>query len=296
MREITSPQLAQRTTLHLGGTAIAELILEGPEDIVPLSRRLRALGGTPVVLGAGSNILAQDGDLPLVLIRPLFMQGPEVIGEKEGRVLVRAGAGMPLPRLLRFCAEQGLAGLEGLVGIPGTVGGAVAMNAGSFGVEVCEKIENLQIVDADGVRAVASCALQYAYRSLCIDEKKNDFIVLEATFGLTRAARDGITNRMRHNFFEKKSKQPVTAWSAGCVFKNPSAELPAGKLLDQAGFKGKKMGGMAFSTLHANFMINEGRGSAKAALALLQEARETVRERFSVVLEPEVRIIPCLFP
>ena len=247
-------------------------------------------------MGAGSNILAQDGDLPLVLIRPLFMQGPEVIGEKEGRVLVRAGAGMPLPRLLRFCAEQGLAGLEGLVGIPGTVGGAVAMNAGSFGVEVCEKIENLQIVDADGVRAVASCALQYAYRSLCIDEKKNDFIVLEATFGLTRAARDGITNRMRHNFFEKKSKQPVTAWSAGCVFKNPSAELPAGKLLDQAGFKGKKMGGMAFSTLHANFMINEGRGSAKAALALLQEARETVRERFGVVLEPEVRIIPCLFP
>ncbi len=82
MREITSPQLAQRTTLHLGGTAIAELILEGPEDIVPLSRRLRALGGTPVVLGAGSNILAQDGDLPLVLIRPLFLQGPEVIGEK----------------------------------------------------------------------------------------------------------------------------------------------------------------------------------------------------------------------
>ena len=296
MREIASPQLAQRTTLHLGGTAIAELILEGPEDIVPLSRRLRALGGTPVVLGAGSNILAQDGDLPLVLIRPLFMQGPEVIGEKEGRVLVRAGAGIPLPRLLRFCAEQGLAGLEGLVGIPGTVGGAVAMNAGSFGVEVCEKIENLQIVDADGVRAVASCALQYAYRSLCIDEKKNDFIVLEATFGLTVAERDGICNCMRHNFFKKKSKQPVTAWSAGCVFKNPSAELPAGKLLDQAGFKGKKMGGMAFSTLHANFMINEGRGSAKAALALLQEARETVRERFGVVLEPEVRIIPCLFP
>ena len=134
------------------------------------------------------------------------------------------------------------------------------MNAGSFGVETCRKIENIHVVSNGEVRVVVAQALHYSYRSLCIDDKNNDFIVLEATFGLTRTARDGISNCMRHNFFEKKSKQPVTAWSAGCVFKNPSPEMPAGKLLDQAGFKGKKMGGMAFSTLHANFMINEGKG------------------------------------
>ena len=296
MREIASPLLSQRTTLRLGGTAIAELILENPKDVARLPERLRALGGTPVIMGAGSNILAQDGDVPLVLVRPDFSQGPEVVGEDAGKVFVRVGAAVPLPRLLRFCASHGLAGLEGLVGIPGTVGGAVAMNAGSFGVETCRKIENIRIVYNGEERVVVAQALHYSYRRLCIDDKKNDFIVLEATFGLTRTARDGICNCMRHNFFEKKSKQPVTAWSAGCVFKNPSPEMPAGRLLEQAGFKGKKMGGMAFSTLHANFMINEGKGSATAALALMQEAKEAVLERFGIALEPEVRIIPCLFP
>ncbi|MDD4701697.1 MAG: UDP-N-acetylmuramate dehydrogenase [Desulfovibrio sp.] len=296
MREIASPQLAQRTTLRLGGTAIAELILDSAEDVARLPRRLRALGGQPVIIGAGSNLLAQDGDLPLVLVRPDFMQGPEVVGEEDGKVLVRVGAAVPLPRLLRFCAGQGLSGLEGLIGIPGTVGGAVAMNAGSFGVETCTKINNIQVASNGEILTATAAALQYAYRSLHIGDKKNDFIVLEATFGLTRAASDGISNCMRHNFFEKKSKQPVTALSAGCVFKNPTPDMPAGKLLDQAGFKGKKLGGMAFSSLHANFMINEGRGSAKAALALLQEAREAVRERFGIKLELEVRIVPCLFP
>lgn len=294
MREISAPSLAARTTLRLGGTAIAELILEGYADLELLPQRLRALGGTPLIVGAGSNILALDGNLPLVLVRPHFLQGPEITGQKDGKILVRAGAGVPLPRLLRFCAAHGLAGLEGLTGIPGSVGGAVAMNAGSFTTETCKNIEYVQIASQGTVRRVNASGLQYGYRSLCISGERKDFMVLEATFGLTATARDGICKRMRHNFFEKKSKQPVTAWSAGCVFKNPTPDMPAGKLLDQAGYKGKKLGGMAFSTLHANFLINEGKGSATAALALLREAKEAVRQQFGIDLEPEVRIAPCL--
>ena len=141
MREIMRPSLAERTTLRLGGTAIAELILEDAADLAALPERLRALGGSPLILGAGSNILARDGELPLVLLRPRFMRGPEIAGGKDGKILVRVGAGVPLPRLLRFCAGHGLSGLEGLVGIPGSVGGAVAMNAGSFGTETCKNIE-----------------------------------------------------------------------------------------------------------------------------------------------------------
>lgn len=293
MREIARPSLAERTTLRLGGTAIAELILEDAADLEAVPERLRTLGGSPLILGAGSNILARDGDLPLVLVRPRFMQGPDIVGEKCGKTLVRVGAGVPLPRLLRFCATHGLSGLEGLVGIPGSVGGAVAMNAGSFGAETCKNIELIQIFNGETVRRVTVDALQYGYRTLLIPEEKKEFIVVEAIFGLTESARDGIAKRMRHNFFEKKSKQPVTAWSAGCVFKNPAPDMPAGKLLEQAGYKGKKLGGMAFSTLHANFLINEGGGSADAALALLHEAREAVRQRFGFALEPEVRIVPC---
>ena len=296
MREMPAPFLAPRTTLRVGGTAIAELILERSEDLYLLPDKLKALGGTPLVLGAGSNILAQDGELPLVLIRPFFNDGPVIVGEHEGKVLVRAGAGVPMARLLRFCAVNGLSGLEGLVGIPGSVGGAVAMNAGSHGAETCKNIYNIQVFINNNIERINGTALQYGYRTLSISGKKNDFIVLEATFGLTVAERDGICNCMRHNFFKKKSKQPVTAWSAGCVFKNPTPEMSAGRLLDEAGFKGRQLGGMAFSTLHANFLINEGKGSATAALALLQEARQAVRQRFGIELEPEVRIVPCPLP
>lgn len=296
MRETPAPWLAPRTTLRVGGTALAEIVLERLEDVPLLGERLRVLGGTPLVLGAGSNILAQDGELPLVLVRPQLTHGPEIVGEAGGKVLVRAGAGVPLPRLLRFCAVHGLSGLEGLVGIPGSVGGAIAMNAGAHGVETCEKIIKIQAVINGTVRTVNVQGLQYGYRHLCIAGSNDDFIVLEGTFGLTRAARDGISNCMRHNFLKKKSKQPVTAWSAGCVFKNPAPDMSAGKLLEQAGFKGKKLGGMAFSSLHANFLINEGEGSATAALSLLREAREAVLRRCGILLEPEVRITPCLLP
>ena len=271
MREMPAPFLAPRTTLRVGGTAIAEIILERSEDLYLLPDKLKALGGTPLVLGAGSNILAQDGELPLVLIRPFFNDGPVIVGEHEGKVLVRAGAGVPMARLLRFCAVNGLSGLEGLVGIPGSVGGAVAMNAGSHGAETCKNIYNIQLFADNTIECINGNALQYGYRTLKINGKKNDFIVLEATFGLTVAERDGICNCMRHNFFKKKSKQPVTAWSAGS--KKRSGHLT-----------------------HGNFLINEGKGSATAALVLLQEARQAVRQRFGIELEPEVRIVPCPLP
>lgn len=293
MFETASPSLAERTTLRLGGTAIAELTLADARDLELLPERLHFWGGEAVVLGAGSNILAQDGELAIVLLRPNFMQGPEIVDEQGEKVFVLAGVGVPLPRLLRFCFKHGLSGLEGLVGVPGSVGGAVAMNAGSFGTEICACIERIRIFSDGIVKTTPAGGLKPAYRSLVIPEGEKDFIILDATFGLTRSERGGIGKRMRHNFFEKKSKQPVTAWSAGCIFKNPASGAPAGRLLEQAGYKGRRYGGMAFSSLHANFLINEGKGSATAALDLLHAARDAVWQRFGIMLEPEVRIVPC---
>ena len=230
-------------------------------------------------------------------MRPQFIAGPEVVGEREGKILVRAGAAVPLPRLLRFCAASGLGGLEGLAGIPGSVGGAVAMNAGSFGVETCARVERLTVAMEGRIHEVEAGALRPAYRHLAImgadGREKSDFLVLDAIFGLTPAPKDGIAKRMRLNFFEKKSKQPVTAWSAGCAFKNPAPGVAAGKLLEEAGFRGRRLGGMAFSPMHANFLVHEGGGSAEAALTLLSQAREAVLRRFGHELEPEVRIVPC---
>ncbi|MBO4301285.1 MAG: UDP-N-acetylmuramate dehydrogenase [Desulfovibrio sp.] len=294
MREIACPDFSARTTMRVGGTAIAEVILESRDDAFLLPERLRRLGGTILVLGAGSNILARDGKLPLVLVRPCLTEGPEVTAETNGKVYVRAGAGIPLSRLLRFCMAHGLSGLEGLAGIPGSVGGAVVMNAGSFGTETGEHLHSIEILTGTEIRQCQFFELALGYRSMSIPNSCEDFIVLSATFCLTKGEKRAITESIRHNFFKKKSKQPVTAWSAGCVFKNPSEAMPAGKLLDLVGFKGKSMGGMAFSTLHANFLINEGKGSATAALELMEEAKDAVHRQFGIELEPEVRIVPCL--
>ncbi|MDR1660516.1 MAG: UDP-N-acetylmuramate dehydrogenase [Desulfovibrio sp.] len=293
MREIPEPFLSDRTTLRLGGFAIAELILETSHDLDIFPERLRILGGIPLVLGAGSNILARDGQLPLVLVRPRYTHGPETTAEREDKVFVRVGAGVPLARFLRFCLKNGFSGMEGLVGIPGSVGGCIAVNAGSFGTETARHLHDIQIVSSHHIKTVPAADAVFGYRSFSIPGEKNNFIILEATFVLTKSQRDVIGKRMFHNFFEKKSKQPLNAWSAGCIFKNPSPQTPAGRLLEEAGFKGKRRGGVSFSSVHANFLINEGKGSAGAALDMIDEARAAVLQRFGIELTPEVRIVPC---
>lgn len=292
MHEIMEPLLAERTSIRLGGKAIAELILNSENDLWRLGERLGHLGGKCFFLGAGTNILARDGELPVVLVRYAVEDDPAIVEERRETVLVRAGASVPLPRLLRYCAAQGLGGLEGLVGIPGSVGGAIAMNAGSFGCEVGPCLASVRAFDGSNVTDVDASCLDYGYRRMSLGKNGGEYLVLSGTFRLTRKARDGISLLMRHNFFEKKSKQPVTAWSAGCVYKNPAPTQSAGKLLDAAGFRGKSLGGMMFSPLHANFLINTGRGSAAAAHDLMRLAEDEVKRRFGITLEPEVRMLP----
>lgn len=292
MHEIMEPKLSERTSIRLGGKAIAELVLESEHDIFQLQDRCRQLGGKAFFLGAGTNILASDGLLPVILVRYAVSEGPEIVREHDGMVWVRAGAAVPLPRLLRYCAAQGLGGLEGLVGIPGSVGGAIAMNAGSFGCEVGPQLASVRVFDGADIVGLPASQLEYGYRRMCFGKSEGKYLVLSGTFLLTRKAKDDICLLMRHNFFEKKSKQPVTAWSAGCIYKNPSSDQTAGKLLDLAGFRGKSLGGMMFSPRHANFLVNTGRGSATAAHDLMRLAEEEVRRRFAVTLEPEVRMLP----
>lgn len=291
---VNNPLLAERTTLRLGGKAIAEVCVTEAVDALRLGTACDALGGSPFVLGAGSNLLAADGDLPLVLVRPLFTQTLSVNEGDGGTMLVRVGSGVRLPRLLGKCARWGLTGLEGLCGIPGTVGGAVAMNAGSYGCETGAHIHSVRVFSpALGLVDVAAKYLNFGYRRMEIEGLNTWFLVIHVTFALTQHPRDGITKAMRHNFFKKKSTQPVQAWSAGCVFKNPSPDISAGKLLENAGFKGKKLGGMAFSPLHANFLVNEGKGSATAAFELLEQAETAVKAQSGIALEREVKVLLC---
>ena len=291
MRETPGPAFKNLTTLRLGGQAIALLEPETSADLAALEERAKALGGSLFYLGRGSNLLASGDRHALVLVSMAAFAEIRIMAERDGKVFVYAGAGAPLARLLRFCAREGLAGLEGLVGIPGTVGGACAMNAGSFGGAAGENLDALQILGPGGLEWAPKERLALAYRSLKVAGRPVLPLICGAIFALTSCASNVILQRMHLNFFKKKSGQPLQAWSAGCAFKNPPCGVAAGKLLEEAGFRGRRLGGMQFSLRHANFLVNTGEGTPEQALELLQAASGAVQAAAGITLEPEIRII-----
>ena len=293
-----NPELSARTTLRLGGIAIAEIVARSVADLEALPETARRLGGTVRVLGRGSNILARDGQLPIVLLRPDFPGEPEVLSKKPDHALICVGTGIGLPRLLGRLAEWGLSGLEGLAGIPGTVGGALAMNAGSYGVEFCAKLHSARVFSPEkGLLDIPAGEIRFDYRAFNIPGVTDGawFVATHCTLQLERRDPGRCTRALRETFSKKKASQPISARSAGCVFKNPTGYLPAGKLLDLAGVKGMSAGALIFSGMHANFLINgassgKSGGTAEQALLLMELAARAVRATFGIGLVPEILI------
>ncbi len=291
MLEISQPPLAQLTTLRLGGPARVLLAPENMDDVFLLQDRAKMLGAPLYPLGRGSNLLCADEGVNLVLVKLEAFQDIRVCGRDGDKVFVRAEAGVPLKRLLRFCLTNSLAGMEGLAGIPGEVGGACAMNAGSFGVEIGALVHTLEIF-ADGKKSLCPASgAKPEYRKLTLRNYSTFPLVLAATFALTASLKKDIFQRMNLNYLEKKSRQPLDVWSAGCAFKNPPGGISAGRLLEQAGFRGRRMGGMYFSKKHANFLVNGGTGTAAQAFELMECAREAVSRMSGITLESEIRVL-----
>lgn len=296
MREVRNPSLSAITTLGLGGTCSLELTVSSRDDLAAMDDRLRELGLPVYVVGRGSNIFGLDGSHEAVLVRPAFTDGPAVLGDEtaDGGVLVSCGAGISLPVLLAFLREKGLSGMEGLAGIPGTVGGAVAMNAGSFGTSTAESLDSVEIWSGGRLVRLTPDACETGYRHFRPRGLAGSFLVVSAVFRLSRSTSQDVAAGMQHNLQMKKSRQPITARSAGCVFRNPACGVSAGALLERAGFRGRRKGSVALSEQHANFLVNLGGGTSAEALALLEEARTAVRAMAGVELDFEVRFLPCL--
>ena len=296
MREVRNPSLSAITTLGLGGTCSLELTVSSRDDLAAMDDRLRELGLPVYVVGRGSNIFGLDGSHEAVLVRPAFTDGPAVLGDEtaDGGVLVSCGAGISLPILLAFLREKGLSGMEGLAGIPGTVGGAVAMNAGSFGTSTAESLDSVEIWSGGRLVRLTPDACETGYRHFRPRGLAGSFLVVSAVFRLSRSTSQDVAAGMQHNFQMKKSRQPITARRAGCVFRNPACGVSAGALLERAGFRGRRKGSVALSEQHANFLVNLGGGTSAEALALLEEARTAVRAMAGVELDFEVRFLPCL--
>ena len=236
MREVRNPSLSAITTLGLGGTCSLELAVSSRDDLAAMDDRIRELGLPVYVVGRGSNIFGLDGSHEAVLVRPAFTDGPAVLGDEtaDGGVLVFCGAGISLPVLLAFLREKGLSGMEGLAGIPGTVGGAVAMNAGSFGTSTAESLDSVEIWSGGRLVRLTPDACETGYRHFRPRGLAGSFLVVSAVFRLSRSTSQDVAAGMQHNFQMKKSRQPITARSAGCVFRNPACGVSAGALLERA--------------------------------------------------------------
>jgi len=266
----------------IGGAA--EWFFE-PRELDELSQTCRLAHGLcddVRVLGGGSNLLIADEGVRAAIISMRRFE-PYLL-ERCGSTVIRASAGVRLGRLLKRCALWGLSGLECLVGIPGTVGGAIAMNAGGAAGTIGSRVTALELMGPEGtIRREPGNRIEWAYRSTNLGKAIAVYAEIElqeAPVARVRAAMDDLMRR-------KRATQPLSMASAGCFFRNPRGDS-AGRLLDGAGLKGSRRGGAAVSRKHANFLVNRGGATAQDVLELVRIVREAVRQRFQVELENEV--------
>ena len=240
------------------------------------------------VLGGGSNILFAGGLHEGVFIR---LRGCAEDIVAEGDNLVRAQAGVSMTRLLGWCLKHELGGLEFMAGIPGTVGGAVAMNAGAFGGATGDRLAAVRCLNARGEMAeIPAADLRFQYRRTVFPEPfAEKCLILGATFALESRPADEMRARMRELLARRRAKQPVGAACAGSFFKNPPGDY-AGRLIEQAGLKGYSNGRAMVSPKHGNIIVNRGGASPEDILGLMRFIQQRVHEHCGVMLEPEVRL------
>lgn len=281
--------LAPYTTFKVGGPALVLVTPESTAAVATLVNGCLSEGLRWCVIGGGSNLLvADEGFAGVVIVIGRDLAGISQAGKDEmGRTLVEVEAGCSLARLLNWCEKQQFTGLEFAVGIPGTVGGAVAMNAGAWGREIKDVLVSLLILGAGEITSRSRENLVFGYRSW---QRPEEVVVLSATFAF--AAGDGsvIKDTCRKYSAARRDKQPVGQASGGSFFKNPEG-APAGRLIEEAGLKGTKVGGALVSEVHANFIVNSGDATAADIISLMKLVRSKVREVHGVDLEPEVRFV-----
>jgi len=274
--------LADLTSLRIGGPAD---VLVSPEDVHDVCRIVRQASAAqvPVMVLGGTNLLVRDGGIRGVV---LSLSNLAAI-EKEDDRLVFAEAGVRMPTLLGFAVHHALSGLEWAAGIPGTVGGAVVMNAGTKLGEMQTCLDAIQMVNPEGrLRTYPATDVVFSYRSVNLPEG----IVVGAWLRLTPASRETIESQTKSYLQYRKRSQPLSQPNAGSVFKNPR-EIPAGRLIEEAGLKGYRVGDAQVSPKHANFIVNLGRARSTDVLRLIETIRQEVLRRTGIRLELEWKVV-----
>jgi UDP-N-acetylenolpyruvoylglucosamine reductase len=277
MRMIESVQAHDVTSMHCGGTI--ERIYE-PASTHELLDIIRGLGDFHI-LGCGTNIIFED----MRISKPVIRLGREFAQIESIPSGLFAGAAVPMKHLVSYCVKKGLSGLEFMAGIPGFLGGALFMNAGTPDKGILDTVMELEVVDSAGERIMRTDELTYCYRSSGIPEKT---VITSAKLLLNQSTKEAVREAVIP-YIIKKRTQP-RGFSSGSIFKNPK-EMPAGMLIEKSGLKGHRIGGAQVSDIHANFIINDGTAKTKDIKDLIRLIKEEVRVQFGIMLNEEVKII-----
>ncbi len=286
--------MCRHTTFQIGGPVAVMAFPNSPEQVGEILKIARRYEITPMILGAGSNILAPDEGLDTVVIE-LRTAMNRVKERSKGEFEAQAGAAMA--RLATFAMERGYTGLEFAHGIPGTVGGGVYMNAGAYGGEMCQVVTGVTAMDRAGnLLDIPADKLDLSYRhSRFMNE---DLVILSVRVKLEKGDREEIRAKMAELMTRRRTSQPLELPSAGSTFKRPATGYAAA-MIEAAGLKGLRVGDAQVSEKHAGFVVNRGRATCKDVLRLMEQVQDRVEQDTGVRLEPEVRILevqrPCAF-
>jgi len=284
--------LSKLSTLRVKASAEFFVAPSSLEELLEIFTEIKNKGYQWNILGAGSNTLLSSRGIPGVLISTNSLDFINKIDEQTYEV----GCGMRMPRFCALMAKESLTGTEFMEGIPGSIGGGVVMNAGAHGSEISEILIAAKVIDLETlqVETWTKEKLGFSYRHSKINPHKH--LVFSATFQLKADDKEEIRKRISHNNHARTTRQPIKSWTCGCTFKNPSAEIGAGKLIEDLGLKGLSVGDFNISTLHGNFFENRDSGSSQDFCKLMKLVQDKAWTESKLVLKPEVQRMGIFSP
>ena len=274
--------MAKHTSYRIGGPANAYITPRDKDDLSQILQFANQHGIATYFVGSGSNLLVADEGIDgLVITLGKSLKRLEITG-----ATVFAESGVMLGKMVKECITRNLSGVESMIGVPGTLGGALVMNAGAFGGEISNYLKHVTVMEMDGQeKQYQPGDISFSYRHSTFPD---DEIVISAEFELIQSDKETVQEKRAVASGGRKATQPLKFRSAGSVFKNPK-EGAAGYYIDQAGLKGTKVGDAEISPIHANFFVNHGKAKASDVVALIRLARETVHDKFGIMLDLEVK-------
>ena len=274
--------MSRHTTFRVGGEAACMLLIHSEEELCKLIPYFKLIGQEYFILGNGSNLLVGDKGYQGIVLK--LDKGMQDIQVEDTRIRVKAGA--LLSQTANLARDHGLTGMEFAAGIPGSVGGAVVMNAGAYEGEMKQIVESVRAMNTEGeILTLDNDTMEFGYRTSVI--RNRPFVVLEAILTLQKGDVQAITARMEELAQLRRSKQPLEYASAGSTFKRPEGYF-AGKLIMDAGMRGYRIGGAQVADKHCGFIVNTGKATAADIKEVIEEVQARVKQRFHVELEPEV--------